>query len=66
MTDTQHLYRPGIRGWWAFFWRYSPIGADKRDWLRDLSRRWRPSARLRQSEIERAYYQRIATTKESA
>ena len=49
-------YRPGIRGWWAY-WR--PLDAirdgDGVQW-RALWRRGRLSGRLRQSEQERAYW----------
>ena len=49
-------YRPGVRGWWAY-WR--PLDAildgDGVQW-RMLWRRGRLSARLRQSEQERRYW----------
>lgn len=53
-------YRPGVRGWWAY-WR--PLEA-----IRDgdgvqwgvLWRRGRLSARLRQSEQERKWWRRTA------
>jgi hypothetical protein len=55
---SEPIYRPGIRGWWAFAYRYSPRGAIKREFVTDFLRRARPSARLRQAETERAFYQR--------
>lgn len=54
------LYRPGVRGWWAFL-RLADLLADGDGprW-RTIARRARPSARLRQSEQERAYWRALA------
>ena len=55
-ADIDVSYRPGIRGWWAY-WR--PLEAlrdgDGVQW-RALWRRGRLSGRLRQSEQERRYW----------
>ena len=52
-------YRPGVRGWWEFL----RLGELLRDsdgiaW-RVMLRRARPSARLRQSEQERAHWRAL-------
>lgn len=60
-------YRPGIRGWWQFL-RLQEVRAelstrydlDRAAAVRTLLRRLRPSARLRQSEIEREHWKRRA------
>lgn len=62
------LYRPGIRGWWAFI-RWEEIllethNGNPAEAIR-LLRRLRPSARLRQSNQEREYWRDQALTGET-
>lgn len=54
------VYFPGIRGWWRHLRLWDALrDGDGIQW-RQLWRRGRISARLRQSEQERAYWQRQA------
>jgi hypothetical protein len=54
------LYRPGVRGWWAHLRLWDALrDGDGIRW-RQIWRRGRISARLRQSEQERAYWERQA------
>lgn len=56
-------YRPGIHGWWSF-WRLGDAlrDGDGIQW-KQIYRRGRPSARLRQSEQERKYYRNEARSR---
>lgn len=54
------IYQPGMRG----YWRHLRLGDILRDgdgirW-RELARRIRPGARLRQADSERQYWQEVA------
>lgn len=59
-------YEPGLRGYLSFI-RFAELAAecrtgypsDRRAAIRQLVRRLRPSARLRQAEIERAYWSAV-------
>lgn len=58
------MYEPGMRGYSSFIRLPELFGemktgrwSDKKAAIKALFRRLRPSARLRQSEIERQFYQ---------
>lgn len=60
MDDETPIYQTGLKGWWKYACRYSPLGSIKTEFVRDFFSRARPSARLRQCEIERAYWKKQA------